>query len=116
MFPCFQVSLPSLLMLYIYSYCWYRCQVNIMRNTAISFSACVTAKRNLEDMIHELRTKFNVRLDGEVELITIRHYSSQMIEEMIREKIVLMEEKISKTIQLVVQNTPMMTRRELTVH
>ncbi len=90
----------------------YRFKVNIMRNTAISFSACLTMRRNLEEMVEELRNTYNVRVDPDLELITIRHYTPQMISEMTKEKVVLMEEKITKTIQLVVQNTPMMTLKE----
>jgi len=89
-----------------------RIKVNLMRNTAISFSICVTKQMDkIEKLIADLEKEFNVVLENDLELITIRHYTDLVIEEMKRNKIVLFEEKLEKMIQLVVKDVPLMTRK-----
>jgi len=90
----------------------HRVKVNLMRNTAISFSICVTRQMDkIENLIADLRKDFKVVLESDLELITIRHYSDHVIDEMKKNKIVLFEEKLEKMIQLVVKEVPLMTRK-----
>lgn len=90
----------------------HRVKVNLMRNTAISFSICVTRQMDkIENLIADLQKDFKVVLESDLELITIRHYSDHVIDEMKKNKIVLFEEKLEKMIQLVVKEVPLMTRK-----
>ena len=90
----------------------HRLKVNLMRNTAISFSVCVTKQMDkIEHVIKDLSEEFKVVLESDLELITIRHYTDQVIDEMKKNKIVLFEEKLAKMIQLVVKDVPLMTRK-----
>ncbi len=90
----------------------HRVKVNLMRNTAISFSICVTKQMDkLENLLVDLEEDFNVLVDNDLELITIRHYTDLVIEEMKKNKIVLFEEKLSNMIQLVVKEVPLMKRK-----
>jgi hypothetical protein len=79
----------------------------MMQNTAISFYACVT---NVPDRIplvlNELDEKFHIRVDDNLELITVRHALPQVISMVKEGKMVLLEEHIGKTIQLVVKDVP----------
>ncbi len=90
----------------------HRIFVNMMQNTAISFYACVThVPERMTAMLEELADKFDIIRDEDLELITIRHAIPQIYEEITRGKMVLLEERIGKTIQIVVRNVPLMVRR-----
>ena len=90
----------------------YRTKVNMMQNMAISFSVCVTQKdeERLTKLIAELKKTFNVVIEKELELITVRHYHKSVIEQLKKHKIVLLEERIRQTIQMVVKDVPVMER------
>lgn len=91
----------------------YRTKVNMMQNMAISFSVCVTIKdlERLTKLIQELKETFNVVIEKELELITIRHYHKSVIEQMKKHKIVMLEERIRQTIQMVMKDVPVMERK-----
>lgn len=91
----------------------YRTKVNMMQNMAISFSVCVTIKDldRLTKLIKELKETFNVVVEKDLELITVRHYHKSVIEQMKKHKIVMLEERIRQTIQMVVKDVPMMERK-----
>ncbi|MGB3198320.1 MAG: aspartate kinase [Saprospiraceae bacterium] len=85
----------------------HRIKVNMMRNTAISFSVCVTNDpMRISRMIEEVKNEFRVVIDQDLELITVRHYLDHMLPKLTEEKIILLEERIRKTIQMVVKNAP----------
>ena len=90
----------------------HRTKVNMMQNMAISFSVCVTLKDidRLNKVIDFLRKDFEVRVEKDLELITIRHYHKSVIEQLKKGKIVLLEERIRQTIQMVVKDAPLMER------
>ncbi|MFK8007477.1 MAG: aspartate kinase [Saprospiraceae bacterium] len=91
----------------------YRTKVNMMQNMAISFSVCVTIKDldRLTKLIQELKKTFNVVVEKDLELITIRHYHKSVIEQMKKHKIVMLEERIRQTIQMVMKDVPIMERK-----
>lgn len=90
----------------------YRIFVNMMQNTAISFYACVTrVPDRTQLMIEDLSEKFNIIKDENLELITIRHSMPHVYESIIYGKRVLLEERIGKTIQLVVRDVPVIKRK-----
>ena len=90
----------------------HRTKVNMMQNMAISFSVCVTLKDmdRLNKVIALLSEDFDVRVERDLELITIRHYHQDVIKQMKKGKIVLLEERIRQTIQLVMKDVPLMER------
>jgi aspartate kinase len=92
----------------------YRLKVNMMRNTAISFSVCVN---NIPDRIKkfekELGMEFKMITDNDLELVTIRHYNEEILKDMKKNKLILFEEKLSDTVQMVVRNIPKMKRKEI---
>ena len=85
----------------------YRLKVNMMRNTAISFSVCVrNDPQRIKALIKEVEQDYKVLVDQDLELLTIRHYQDAMIPKLLEEKIVILEERIRKTLQMVVKNAP----------
>ena len=82
----------------------YQMPVELIQNSAISFSVCVTNKyKRLEELVLILSSRFNVEVTEGVDLFTIRHFdfkASQFIKKM--EKDVLLEQRTSETAQFVV--------------
>ncbi len=91
----------------------HRIRVNLMQNSAISFSICVNhhAER-INKLLAAIENDYKVIRDENLELITVRHYTSEILEELKRNKMVLLEERIPRTIQLVMRNLPLMQRIE----
>ena len=55
----------------------FKMKVDLIQNSAISFSVCINDKYNsLDHLISELKPKFKVQLFEEVSLYTIRHFNS----------------------------------------
>jgi aspartate kinase len=86
--------------------------VNSMQNTAISFTICVpNVPERIDKFIKEISDEFKVRKEEHLELITIRHYTQDTIDNLKKGKIVLFEERIRNTTQMVVRNIPPIERR-----
>lgn len=90
----------------------YHIKINMMQNTAISFSVCVEQDdRKIERFLAELGDDFSVTQDKDLELITVRHYNEETLQEMKKNKIILFEERIRDTIQMVVKPIPTVVRK-----
>ncbi|GGD47833.1 aspartate kinase [Muriicola marianensis] len=82
----------------------YRMKVDMIQNSAISFSVCVDNKfGRLEELLNHLKGKFNVVCHEGVSLYTIRHFDTQSIESLQNGKEVLLEQRGKETVQLVVK-------------
>lgn len=85
----------------------YMMKVNMMRNSAISFTVAFTNKEYKVNKIkEELESDFNVLIDKDLQLITIRHYDEGTIETLKKNKIVILEERLEETIRLAVKEIP----------
>lgn len=85
--------------------------INMMRNTAISFTVCVP---NIPDRIQRLKEaledEYSVTAEDNLELLTIRHYEEEVLKSLTKGKIILMEERLRNTVQLVVKDIPLIER------
>jgi aspartate kinase len=91
----------------------YRLKVNMMRNTAISFSVCVgQIDERIKNFEAALGTDFKMVEDRGLELITILHYNEDLLKDIKHDKLILFEERLPEIVQLVVKNIPKMTRIE----
>ncbi len=81
----------------------YRYSINLMQNSAISFSVCADNNPRLQQLIEGLQEKFRVRYNDGLQLITIRHYNSEVIERLSAGKEVLLEQRSRVTAQMVVK-------------
>lgn len=87
-------------------------KVNMMRNTAISFSACVpNVGSKLDKLVEKLLEKYTVVRDTGLDLITIRHYDGNTRKSLTEGKVVLFEETIKNTIRLAVRDIPTVVRK-----
>jgi aspartate kinase len=78
-------------------------KVNVMQNSAISFTICVDADRNSAmEALASLLENFSILYNENVELITIRHYNSAAIKRITKGRKILMEQKTRNTVHLVV--------------
>lgn len=90
-----------------------RLQVNMMQNTAISFAVCFNdSDDKVERFIKKIESEFNVVVDRGLELITVRHYLNHVLEELKVGKIVLLEERLPNTVQMVVKSVPLIKRKD----
>ncbi len=79
-------------------------KVNVMQNSAISFSVSVDAdERKLPDLIKTLQKQYRVLYNDNLELITIRYYDQATIDRVAIDKKILLEVKSRYTVQLVVK-------------
>ena len=76
-------------------------KINLMQNSAISFSLCVDNKSNINDLIEELQTEFFVKYNFNMELFTIRHYNQNSIDKITKNKTIILEQKNRTTVQFV---------------
>ena len=83
----------------------YSTRVNMMQNSAISFSICVdNDKHTIADLIKDLQSSFKIYYNKGVSLYTIRNYDKSSIENIIQNKILLLEQRSRNTIQFVLKD------------
>ncbi|MEZ4950068.1 MAG: hypothetical protein R2784_11870 [Saprospiraceae bacterium] len=90
-----------------------RLQVNMMQNTAISFGICVNdIDDRVERFSEAIEKDFKVNYDRNLELITVRHAQENVLDNLKRGKIIMLEERIQETVQLVVKDVPVLKRKD----
>lgn len=83
----------------------HRLSANMMQNTAISFSVCLNnTKDRLDALLADLQKTYSIRQDMELNLVTIRHYNDTALVLVKTGKIVLLEERLADTVQIIVKN------------
>ena len=83
----------------------YQMRVEMIQNSAISFSICIYNKYNkLEPLLEALKTKFKLEVTDGVSLYTIRHFDKPAIN-FIKNKVgeILVEQRTTDTAQFVVR-------------
>ena len=79
-------------------------RVNVMQNSAISFSICVDDDPALENQcLAVLQKDYRVRYNKNLELYTIRHYHQRAINKIAKGREILLEQKTRSTVHLVLQ-------------
>ena len=74
-----------------------------MQNSALSFSICFDHDtKKLDILIQELKEKYKIKYNDQVDLITIRHYTEKAIDEVIGNRKIFVEQKNRTTFQIVV--------------
>ena len=78
-------------------------RVNMMQNTALSFSICIDDNVILlEQLTERLQHSFNVRYNRNLQLITIRYYTADIIQDIVAGRSILLQQRTRSTAQLVV--------------
>ncbi len=82
----------------------YGVSINLMQNSAISFSVCVDFdQQKTPQLIDELKKSYKVLYNGDLELVTIRHYDQKTIDRVTLKKEILVEQKSRQTARFVMK-------------
>mgnify|MGYP005666396947 FL=1 len=80
----------------------YKMKVDVIQNSAISFSVCIdNIYNNRDKLLQHLKAKFNVTCYDDVSLYTVRHYNEEAINELEKDKTVLLKQLTRETVQIV---------------
>ncbi|MDT0690779.1 aspartate kinase [Salegentibacter sp. F188] len=80
----------------------YQMKVDLIQNSAISFSVCVDNKfKNLEKLIQHLKARYKVSFTTGVSLYTIRHFTDAAVKTLEKDKEVLLKQVTQNTVQMV---------------
>ncbi|WP_417859840.1 aspartate kinase [Winogradskyella sediminis] len=80
----------------------YKMKVDVIQNSAISFSVCIeNLFDNLDKLLQHLKAKFKVVCHNNVSLYTIRHYNDDAINDLEKDKVVLLKQLAQGTVQVV---------------
>ena len=78
-------------------------RVNLMQNSALSFSICVdNHPQRIGVLIERLKSMFRVRYNENLQLITIRYYTQQVIDHIVAGRPILLEQRSRTTEQIIV--------------
>ncbi|KFF20227.1 aspartate kinase [Flavobacterium hydatis] len=84
----------------------FKIKVNLIQNSAISFSVCVEDKfENFNDLNAILSKKFKVDFSENVTLYTIRHFDDKAAETVEENKVVLLKQVSRETMQIVTKES-----------
>jgi aspartate kinase len=84
----------------------FKLKVNLIQNSAISFSVCVEDKfGNFKDLNPILSKKFKVDFDENVTLYTIRHFNDKAAQTVEHNKTVLLKQVSRETMQVVTKES-----------
>lgn len=82
----------------------YRIKVNLMQHSALSFQVCVDNDADkITKLYLDLEKPFNIVLDENLELITVRNYNQSTVDRLLKGRELLVEQKNSHTVRLVVK-------------
>jgi aspartate kinase len=77
-------------------------RVNMMQNSAVSFSICVdNDAHKVPRLLEDLKNDFEVFFNDGLRLYTIRHYTSESVQSLVKNKDVILEQKSRNTLQIV---------------
>lgn len=78
--------------------------VDLIQNSAISFSVCVQDKyRNMDALLLALRSRFDVQHTANVNLYTIRHFEENSAAALLKAHELVLEQRTETTLQLVLK-------------
>ena len=79
-------------------------KINLMQNSALSFSICVdNDPYKVPVLLEMLKKEFRVLYNENLKLVTVRHYYPSTIDQLIKGKTVLLEQRSRQTAQIVIK-------------
>lgn len=81
---------------------FYKMKVDVIQNSAISFSVCFdNTYNNLDKLIQHLKAKFKITCYENVSLYTIRHFTDPVLKQLEEDKTVLLKQIAQETVQII---------------
>jgi aspartate kinase len=79
-------------------------KINLIQNAAISFVACIDNKeKQVKKLVSLLEKDFKVFSNEDVQLLTIRHYTPESLQDQTKGRYKLLEQKTRETVQIVMK-------------
>lgn len=79
-------------------------KINLIQNAAISFVACIDRKEDrIRPLMEELEKEYKVLRNEGVSLLTVRHYTPEILFDLTRNRYTLLEQKTRHTVQVVLK-------------
>lgn len=79
-------------------------KVNLIQNAAISFVACIDNKEDkVQALVQALGKDYKVFTNEDVSLLTIRHYTPEILFDLTKSRYMLLEQKTRHTVQVVMK-------------
>ena len=79
-------------------------KINLIQNAAISFIACIDNREDkVKALIQALGKDYKVSINDNVHLLTVRHYTPEILFDLTKEKQILLRQETRKTIQVVMK-------------
>ncbi len=79
-------------------------KINLMQNSAVSFSVCVdNDKYKIPGLIEALKKDFRLLYNEDLKLVTVRHYFASTIDALTKGKTILLEQRSRQTAQVVMK-------------
>ncbi len=82
----------------------YRIKINLVQNSAINFTFCADANnQGIFQLIDDLKEDYRVLYNKGLELLTIRHYTEQILQEVQKGRRILVEQRSRHTAQFLME-------------
>jgi aspartate kinase len=79
-------------------------KINVMQNSAISFSFCIDEDERKFNQFREiLKPTYSLRFNSGMGLLTIRHYNDEVIGKLIKGREILLEQRSRTTLRVVMR-------------
>ncbi len=79
-------------------------KVNLIQNAAISFVACIDNKEDkVKELVEKLAKDYKVFRNEDVELLTIRHYTPEIVFDLTKSRYILLDQKTRQTVQVIMK-------------
>ncbi len=79
-------------------------KINLIQNAAISFIACIDNRpEKVQELASELNKNYKVLLNDNVSLLTVRHFTPEVVNELTAGKQILLKQETRKTLQVVMK-------------
>ena len=83
----------------------YRLKLNMMQNSAIDFSFCIDNNEAVfSNFINDLKEEYEIRYNKDVRLLTIRHYTEDIIRHLLGDTQPLVEQRSRLTARFVIES------------
>lgn len=80
-----------------------RMRIELTQNSALAFSAVVNDLNKLEELKHALGEGYELKFNDGLDLLTVRHYTDDVINELIKGRKVLLEQRSRSTARFVLK-------------
>ncbi len=79
-------------------------KINIMQNSAINFSVGVDEdEQKLEGLLNDLSNQYEVRYNTPLDLVTIRHFTPEIVDELTKNRNIIVEQRTRNTVRFLIR-------------